>query len=189
MWNICRCSTRFCPWPLLFIIYINDIADKLISLSRLFADDTSFGYSNQDTMQLKKCYCSWFEWNDIWSKNGLCHLILTKQKSWFSLIVAFQGILISLLMENQCPLPLLINTSVLHLAMMLSGITMLIILKVVNILRKLKYRLSRTNLDKLYLVYIRPDLGSITCKCNRLHYKYFAIFMITLHYDYINFQM
>jgi hypothetical protein len=36
--------------PLLFIIYINDIADKLVSLSRLFADDTSFGYSNQDTM-------------------------------------------------------------------------------------------------------------------------------------------
>ena len=33
------------------------------------------------------------------------------------------------------------------------------------------------------------DLGSITCKCNRLHYNYFAIFMITLHYDYINFQM
>jgi hypothetical protein len=39
--------------PLLIIIYINDIADKPISLSRLFADDTSFGYSNQDTMQLK----------------------------------------------------------------------------------------------------------------------------------------
>jgi flagellar biosynthesis protein FlhB len=36
--------------PLLFIIYINDIADKLISLSRLFADDTSFGYSNRDTI-------------------------------------------------------------------------------------------------------------------------------------------
>jgi hypothetical protein len=34
-----------------------------------------------------------------------------------------------------------------------------------------------------------PDLGSITFKCNRLHYNYFAIFMITLHYDYINFQM
>jgi hypothetical protein len=37
-------------WPLLSIIYINDIADKLVSLSRLFADDTSFGYSNQDTI-------------------------------------------------------------------------------------------------------------------------------------------
>ena len=33
------------------------------------------------------------------------------------------------------------------------------------------------------------DLGLITFKCNRLHYNYFAIFMITLHYDYINFQM
>ena len=28
--------------------------------------------------------------------------------------------------------------------------------KHMNILRKLKYRLSRTNLDKLYLLYIRP---------------------------------
>ena len=28
--------------------------------------------------------------------------------------------------------------------------------KHLNILRTLKYRLSRTNLDKLYLVYIRP---------------------------------
>jgi hypothetical protein len=36
--------------PLLFIIYINDIADKLISLSRLFADDTSFGYSEYKTI-------------------------------------------------------------------------------------------------------------------------------------------
>ena len=33
------------------------------------------------------------------------------------------------------------------------------------------------------------DLGSITFKCNLLHYNYFAIFMITLHYDYISFQM
>jgi hypothetical protein len=33
------------------------------------------------------------------------------------------------------------------------------------------------------------DLGSITFKYNRLHYNYFAIFMITLHYDYIHFQM
>ena len=39
------------------------------------------------------------------------------------------------------------------------------------------------------LVTHSPDLGSITFKCNRIHYNYFAIFMITLHYDYINFQM
>jgi hypothetical protein len=36
--------------------------------------------------------------------------------------------------------------------MMLSGS----VSKHLNILRKLKYRLSRTNLDKLYRVYITP---------------------------------
>ena len=39
--------------PLLFIMYINDIAEKLISLTRLFADDTSFSYSNRDELQIK----------------------------------------------------------------------------------------------------------------------------------------
>jgi hypothetical protein len=28
------------------LIYINDIGEKLLSLSRLFADDTSLGYSS-----------------------------------------------------------------------------------------------------------------------------------------------
>jgi hypothetical protein len=39
--------------PLLFLVYINDIGDKLLSLSRLFADDTSLGYSSQDEAQIK----------------------------------------------------------------------------------------------------------------------------------------
>jgi hypothetical protein len=34
--------------PLLFLAYINDIGDKLLSLSRLFADGTSLGYASQD---------------------------------------------------------------------------------------------------------------------------------------------
>jgi hypothetical protein len=40
--------------PLLFFIYINDIGEKLLSLTRLFADDTSMGYSSTspDTLEL-----------------------------------------------------------------------------------------------------------------------------------------
>jgi hypothetical protein len=38
--------------PLLFILYINDIAENLISLSPLFADDTSFIYSSRDELQI-----------------------------------------------------------------------------------------------------------------------------------------
>jgi hypothetical protein len=40
-------------FPLLFLVYINDIGDKLLSLSRLFADDTSLGYASQDGDQIK----------------------------------------------------------------------------------------------------------------------------------------
>jgi hypothetical protein len=39
--------------PLLFLVYINDIGDKLLSLSRLFADDTSLGYASQDEDKIK----------------------------------------------------------------------------------------------------------------------------------------
>ena len=41
------------PVPLLFLVYINDIGDKLLSLSRLFADGTSRGYASQDETQIK----------------------------------------------------------------------------------------------------------------------------------------
>jgi hypothetical protein len=39
--------------PLMFLIYINDIREQLISLSRLFVDDTSLGYSSQSVDQIK----------------------------------------------------------------------------------------------------------------------------------------
>jgi hypothetical protein len=39
--------------PLLFLVYINDIGEKLLSLSRLFADDTSLGYSSQNVIEIE----------------------------------------------------------------------------------------------------------------------------------------
>jgi len=41
--------------PLLFLLYINDITDNLGNLARLFADDTSLSYSEQnfDLMQIE----------------------------------------------------------------------------------------------------------------------------------------
>jgi len=60
--------------PLLFIIYINDIADKLISLERLFADAPSFGYSNQDTMQLTNVIDHELNEMSIWLKK-VTHVI------------------------------------------------------------------------------------------------------------------
>ena len=39
--------------PLLFLIYINDIADKLLGKTRLYADDTSLSYSSSELAQIE----------------------------------------------------------------------------------------------------------------------------------------
>jgi hypothetical protein len=39
--------------PLLFLVFINDIADDMLGLSRLFADDTSIGHTALDEFTLQ----------------------------------------------------------------------------------------------------------------------------------------
>ena len=39
--------------PFLFLIYINDIADKLLGKTRLYADDTSLSYSSSELAQIE----------------------------------------------------------------------------------------------------------------------------------------
>ena len=39
--------------PLLFLVFMNDIADDMLGLSRLFADDTSIGHTALDESTLK----------------------------------------------------------------------------------------------------------------------------------------
>ena len=71
--------------PLLFLVYINDIGDKLLSLSRFFADETSLGYASQDEAQIKyvinndlhelgMCVCAWF--NELKSKTIVLELLV-----------------------------------------------------------------------------------------------------------------
>ena len=39
--------------PLLFLVFINDIADDMLGLGRLFADDTSIEHTTHDETTLK----------------------------------------------------------------------------------------------------------------------------------------
>ena len=167
--------------PLLFLIYINDIADGLVGKVRLYADDTSLSYSssnlaeiemilNNDLKKLK-------EWADKW------RILFNPLKTEFMLISnIFQDYDLRLLYENA---PLINVDSHKHLGIHLSSnnkwtkhIDSIIdsASKQVSYLRKLKYQLSRVTLDKLYCTYIRPLLeycsevwdGCNTADANRL---------------------
>ena len=50
--------------------YLNDIGEKLLSLSRLFADDTSLGYSSQNVVEIENVInhdlCELNTWSTKW---------------------------------------------------------------------------------------------------------------------------
>ena len=88
--------------PLLFLLYVNDIADNLLSLTRLFADDTSLSYSSQSPYTIEDVINSDLESISIWSKQWLVNFNPQKTKAMvFSNInlpndieITFQDILV-----------------------------------------------------------------------------------------------
>jgi hypothetical protein len=78
--------------PLLFIMYINDIAENLISLSRLLADDTSFSYSNRDELQIKTVIDQDLKELDEWSKKWLMSFNPDKTEIYPTIIPYFTSI-------------------------------------------------------------------------------------------------
>ena len=64
--------------PLLFLLYINDIADITQSFSRLFADDTSLLYSSNNINEIEFIVNSDFSQIYSWSKEWLVDFNPTK---------------------------------------------------------------------------------------------------------------
>ena len=149
--------------PLLFLIYVNDIADSLLSLTRLFADDSSLFYSASSL-------------DDI---QGLINhdLILLSQwaKQW---LVTFnpsktEAILFTLRNFDHMPVLKFENT---HIKFVEShkhlGLTLKYdgkwtdhihnvktsAAKVLGIMRKLKFSFSRNALNEIYVSYLLPVL-------------------------------
>ena len=148
--------------PLLFVIYINDIADNLISLCRLFADDTSFGYSNVDIMQIKSVIDHDLSKLDTWSKNWLMCFNPSKTELIMFSNVNIPEVTFQLNGEDIVPTDIHKHLGVtfssdarwnVHIDNIVSSVS-----KHLNVLRKLKFKLSRKNLEKIFLTYIRPIL-------------------------------
>ena len=144
-----------------------------------------FGYSSQDTMQLKNVIAHDLNEMDILSKKWLMSfnpdkteiMIFSNRSVPENLDFSFNG--------KSVP----ITTSHTHLGVTFSNDAKWnnhvdniksSVSKHLNILRKLKYRLSRTNLDKLYLVCIRPLLN--------MHVNYGIPVGLEIHKNWNNFN-
>ena len=105
----------------------DDIAEKLISLTRLFADDTSFSYSNRDELQIKTVIDHDLKELDEWSKKWLMTFNSDKTEIMLFSNTDIPEFNFTFNERTTCIpiLQILTNIWELHLAAMLSGIYML----------------------------------------------------------------
>ena len=149
--------------PLLFLIYINDIADTLLGKTHLYADDTSLSYAsselaqieivlNNDLKKLKEWALKWLiNFNpaktEVAEATNIFHdydLRLTYDDAVLNIVETHKHLGIHLSANNKWTK---------HIDSIIMSAS-----KQVSYLRKLKYKLSKDTLNKLYCTYIRPLL-------------------------------
>ena len=149
--------------PLLFLIYINDIAGSLLSLTRLFADDSSLFYSASSILDIEGIINHDLQLLAAWAKQWLIKFNLLKT----------EAILFTLRQSEAFPKLIFENTQLrfvdchkhLRVTLNLKGqwhdhIEKVVksAAKIIGIMRKLKYTLSRIALNQKHFSYVFPVL-------------------------------
>ena len=149
--------------PLLFLIYINDIADGFSGFGRLFADDTSIGHTAPNESILKNLISTDLVYLNAWSNRWLVKfnpnktdiMIFSMKTIQSNFSFDFDGTTLEPVHTHK------------HLGVIFSSdckwskhVDKLIekTSKQLNVLRKLKFRLKREYLEKIYMTFIRPIL-------------------------------
>ena len=149
--------------PFLFLVYINDISESLLNITRLFAYDTNIGISSANIKEIENKLNSDLLSLNVWAESWLVKFNPSKTKYMF-----FSHKNVDLLPH------LVFNGSDLehvkqhkHLGVTFSSDTkwswhinniISSASKMVASMRKLKYILNRKNLTRIYSTYIRPIL-------------------------------
>ena len=149
--------------PLLFLVYVNDIADELTSLTRLFADDTSVGSSSMNlnrTIMRTNCDLDKIsKWARKWlvkfnpSKTDI--MVFSNINLPFEPIFQFENNMINTVKEHK-HLGLTFQSNgkwTEHINSLIKSAS-----KLIGMLRKIKYLLKRDSLSTLYISFIRPIL-------------------------------
>ena len=136
--------------PLLFLLYINDIADNLESLARLFADDTSLAYSSANLPDIEETINNDLSKLNDWSKIWLTTFNPNKTKLMFisntgnsdNLSVMFDDVLLDPVNTHR-HLGVVLSNNAKWNAHIDSIYTSC--MKKVNVMRTLKYKLNKKN--------------------------------------------
>ena len=149
--------------PLLFLIYVNDIADSLLSLTRLFADDSSLFYSatsiddiqgliNHDLVLLSRWAKQWLV---TFNPSKTEAILFSLRNLDFMPLLKFENTYVKFV-ENHKHLGLTLSYNgqwTDHINNIKSSAA-----KVLGIMRKLKFSLSRSALNQIYFSYLLPAL-------------------------------
>ena len=146
--------------PLLFLLFINDIADEINYLVRLYADDSSLMFSSKNRLEIERNVNSDLCTLDRWAKKWLVDFNPQKTeytvfsfRNFEPLNLTFGGQNITMAechkhlgvtFSNDCKWANHINTICEKAS------------KQIFVLRKLKYILCRKNLNIIYLSFILP---------------------------------
>ena len=142
--------------PLLCLVYVNDIADSLLSLTRLFADDSSLFYSTSSILDLQGIIDHDLQILSAGAKQWLVNFnplktegILFTLKQIFKLPqILFDGIPINFVTDHK-HLGFTLNNKgkwSKHIENIVASAS-----KILCIMRKLKYSLSRQALNQIYM--------------------------------------
>ena len=154
----CGGATGVCSWTSFFLVYINDIAEHLLSLTRLFADDSSLFYSaahiddiagiiNHDMQLLSNWARQWLvTFNPLKTEAVLFTL---KKMNIFPQLV-FDNIPINFVDSHKHLGVTFSSTGQWHSHIVLSAN------KILGIMRTLKYTISRNALNQMYMSFLLP---------------------------------
>ncbi len=160
----CRCAQGSILGPLLFLIYINDIVDAINSNIRLFADDTSLYIVVDDPIEAGELLQADIDTITNWSIKWLVTFNPAKTES---LLISRKNNKPQHPQLHMFDQPITEVDSHKHLGIFLTDVctwhNQIAYIKDkawtrINIMRSLKFKLSRKTLQTIYIAFIRPVL-------------------------------
>ena len=149
--------------PLLFLIYVNDISENLLSLTRLFADDSSLFFSASNLRDIEGILnhdliivTQWArQWMINFNPNKTEAMLFRYLQNQEYPTLLFDNVTVKFVSQHK-HLGLTFSENMkwkCHIDSILTSAS-----RMIGIMRKLKYVFSRRSLNQIYVTYVRPVL-------------------------------